>query len=103
MKGDRNSTRRPTELTNLGLSGSQNSPAKEHIQDEPRPPQLYTADVQLDLHVGFKQLEQGLSQKLGCLVWLLWERKHLPSERLEMSEWEEYPWGHTNSEEKGRG
>ena len=60
-KGDRNLTGRPTEPTNLDLWSS---PTKEHTQAGPRPPRTYVADVQLDLHVGPEQLEQGLSQKL---------------------------------------
>jgi hypothetical protein len=63
---DRNLTGRPTESTNLdpwGLSEIE-TPTKEHILAEPRPPHTYVADVQLGLHVGPKQIEQGLSQKL---------------------------------------
>ena len=39
------------------------SPTKELIQSGPRPPCTYVADMQVGLHVGSKQLEQGLSQK----------------------------------------
>ena len=63
-EGDRNSTERPTELTNLDSSGFQESlpPIKEHTWAGPaRPPHSYVADVQGSLHLGLEQLEQGLS------------------------------------------
>ena len=47
----------------LGLSETE-PPTKEHTQAELRPLHTNVADVQLGLHVGPKQLEQGLSQKL---------------------------------------
>jgi hypothetical protein len=47
----------------LGLSETE-SPTKEHTQAGPRPHCTYVADVQLGLHVGPKQLEGSLSQKL---------------------------------------
>jgi hypothetical protein len=34
---------------------------KEHTWAGPRPPHTYIADVQLGLHVGPEQLEQGIS------------------------------------------
>ena len=40
-------------------------PTKEHTQAGPRPPHTHIADVQLGLHVGPKQLEWGLPQKLS--------------------------------------
>lgn len=46
----------------LGLSESE-PPTKEHTRARPRPPCSYV-DVQLGLHVGPEQLEQGLSQEL---------------------------------------
>jgi hypothetical protein len=39
-------------------------PTKEHTRAGPGPLCKYVADVQLGLHVGPEQLEQGLSQKL---------------------------------------
>jgi hypothetical protein len=51
-------------------------PITEFIGAGLRPPSTYVADVLLGLHVGPKQLEQGLSQKLlpvcgiCLLVWL---------------------------------
>ena len=66
----------------MGLSESE-PPTKEHTWAGPRPLYTYVTDVQLGLHVGPEQLEQGLSQKLlpihgiGCLVWPQWERTHL--------------------------
>lgn len=65
-KGDRNSTERQTEPTNLdhwGISESE-TPIKEQTQAAPRPPHTCVADVLLSLPVGPEQLEQGLSQKL---------------------------------------
>jgi hypothetical protein len=50
-------------IGSLRLSESK-PPTKEHPLAESRPRCLYVADVQLDLHVGPEQLEQGLSQKL---------------------------------------
>jgi hypothetical protein len=47
----------------LGVSESEPQ-TKEHIWAGPRSPCTYVADVKLGLHVGPKQLEQGLSQKL---------------------------------------
>jgi hypothetical protein len=47
----------------MDLSESE-PPTREHTQAGPRPPRTYVAGVQLDLHVGPEQLEQGLSQKL---------------------------------------
>ena len=46
------------------LKAFKNHWSKEHTGAEPRPPCTYVADVQLGLHVGPEQLEQGLSQKL---------------------------------------
>ena len=37
---------------------------KKHTWAGPRPPLMYLVDVQLGLHVGPEQLEQGISQKL---------------------------------------
>ena len=47
----------------LGLSESE-AQTKEHSQARPRPPCTYVASIQLSLHVGPEQLNQGLSQKL---------------------------------------
>jgi hypothetical protein len=63
------STGGPTTSTNLrGLEASRlqdtEPPTKEHTRGETRPPCTYVADVQFGLHVGPKQLKQGLSQKL---------------------------------------
>jgi hypothetical protein len=46
-----------------GLSETE-PPTKEHTQARPRPPCTYATDVQLGLHVGSKQLEWELPQKL---------------------------------------
>ena len=62
-EGDRNSTGRPTESTNLSET---EPPTKEHIWAAPRPPWSYVADVQLGLHVDLEQLEQGYP-KSCCL------------------------------------
>jgi len=63
-EGDKNSTGRPTESTNLESWGSQNEPpTKEHIWAGLTPCK-YVADVQLGLHKGSEQLEWKLSQKL---------------------------------------
>jgi hypothetical protein len=65
---NRNSTRRPTEATNLDwLQFSEtNSQTKEiNRLDQPPPyPCTCVADMQLGLHVGPEQLEWRLSQKL---------------------------------------
>ena len=47
----------------MGLSESE-PPTKEHTWAGPRPLYTYVTDVQLGLHVGPEQLEQGLFQKL---------------------------------------
>ena len=65
-EGDRNSTGRPTQSTNLDpwrVSGTE-LPTKKHTWTGPRPPCSYVADVHLDLHTGPEQLEEGLSQNL---------------------------------------
>ena len=62
--GDRNSTGRQSQLGgNLGFSQSE-LPTKNQTQTGTRPPHLYVADEQFDLHVSSEQLEQALSQKL---------------------------------------
>jgi hypothetical protein len=64
-QGDRNSTGRPTESTNLDSWSCQilnHQPKNIHIG--PRPPHSYAAYVQLGLHVGPEQLECGIYQKL---------------------------------------
>jgi hypothetical protein len=79
-------------------------PQKEHTLAVqwvgPRPSRTYVAGVQLDHYVGPEQLDWGLSQKLlpvcgisssGCLVWPLWERKDLVSQRLEVPGLGGYP------------
>jgi hypothetical protein len=61
-QGDRNSTGRPTESTNLdpwGLSETE-LPTKELAWAGPRLSLSYVADMQLELPIGPKQLEQGL-------------------------------------------
>jgi hypothetical protein len=52
-EGDRISTGRPTELTNLALwRPSETEPTtKEHTQNIPRPPYICISDVQLCLHL----------------------------------------------------
>jgi hypothetical protein len=59
-KGDRNSTGRPTELTNLGPWGPQS------LNHQPKTIHRLDLDLleQLGLHVGPEHLEQGQSQKL---------------------------------------
>ena len=47
----------------LGLTESE-PPTKGHTWAGPRPPHTYAADVQLHLHAGLQQLEQGLSLNL---------------------------------------
>ena len=63
---DRGSAGIPTESTNLDPWDSDSEPPnKEHTWTGPTPPLLiYVADVQLDLHMGPEQLEQGISQKM---------------------------------------
>ena len=63
LYGDRNSTGRQTESTNLDPWGSQSlnhQPKNTYGLDLGLPTFMYL----LDLHVGPEQLEQGLSQKL---------------------------------------
>ena len=88
-------------------------PTKEHTWVEPRPPHTYVVDV-LGLHIGPKQLEQGLSQKLlpvhvwdvlltGLPVWPHWERMCLALQRLDVlarEGWEEYPRGDTPAQRR---
>jgi hypothetical protein len=50
----------------MGLSDTE-PPTKEHAQAGPRPLHTYVADVQLGLHVGPEQLEQGYSKAVACL------------------------------------
>ena len=47
----------------MGLSETK-PPTTEHTRAGPRPPHTHVADVQLGLHVGPEQLEEGLSQEL---------------------------------------
>jgi hypothetical protein len=55
------STRRPTDSTNLDPWGSQSEPStEEYTQGEPRLHHSYVAGVQLGLHVGPEQLEWEL-------------------------------------------
>jgi hypothetical protein len=67
-EGDRNSTRRPTESTNLDPWGfwETEPPAKEHTQSRSSssPPPTHVADVQLNLHVSPLTTGAGLSIKL---------------------------------------
>ena len=92
-KGDRISTGRPTtESTKLDPWGSQrlNPPAKDHTKARAyKAPCTYVADMQLGLHVGPEQLEQGLSLTLGyvLLVWPQWEKKCRASQKLEVPGW----------------
>jgi hypothetical protein len=73
-KGDRNSTGRPTESTNLDLwqISQSESPAEEHTWAGPRPLCTHVADVQLGLHVGPQNfcLHVGyfLIAKMPCLA-----------------------------------
>ena len=75
-EGDRNSTGRPTESTNLdpwGLSETE-PPTKEHTQAGPSPPpnpSTYVVDVQLSLYTAPELLKQGLSQKLPSVCGIL--------------------------------
>jgi hypothetical protein len=67
LEGDSYSTGRLTESTNLDSWDSQTEPAtKEHTLAGPRPSPTYIADMQLGLHVGYKQLERGYP-KSCCL------------------------------------
>lgn len=56
----------------------------------------YIADVQLDLHMGPKQLEWSLSLKLSpyisCLV-SQWEKKSLALQRFDVSGWQKIEGG----------
>ena len=76
-KGDRNSTGRATESTNLDSWGLPETepPIKEHTWAGPRPPYpspcTYVADVQLGLRVGPKQLERGAIPKAVACLWNL--------------------------------
>jgi hypothetical protein len=63
---DKSSTGKPAGSTNpkpLGLSESE-LPTENHLWAGPRPHYSCVADVQLGFHVGPKQLEWGLTQKL---------------------------------------
>jgi len=56
LAGDRNSTGRSTE--SIGLSETEPL-TKEHTEAGPRPPCIYVADMELDLHASPEQMEQG--------------------------------------------
>lgn len=58
--------KRPTGSSNLdlGLPSESEPPAKECTRAVPRPSHSDVVDVQLDLHEGPEQLEQGRSQNL---------------------------------------
>jgi hypothetical protein len=60
-KGNKKSTRRPIESTNLDLWGFQSfePSTKAHTWAAPKPPCTHVADVHLGLHVGPKQLKQA--------------------------------------------
>ena len=71
-------------------------------------------DVQLGLHIGPKQLEQGLSQRLlpvhvwdvlltGLPFWPHWERMCLALKRLEVLGWFIHRGSLNHSEENGDG
>ena len=67
-EGDRNSTGRSSESTNLDPLGYQSlnyQPKSEHrLHLDSSHPRTYVANEQIGLHVGLKQPEQRLSQKL---------------------------------------
>ena len=62
-KGERDSIRRPSELTELDPWGFPETepPTKEYIRAVPRPPCTNVVDVQLDLHAGLRTTEVGFT------------------------------------------
>jgi hypothetical protein len=68
QKKKKKKRRRTTVSTNLDLCGSQSLDYQPWL--EPRAPCTYIADVQLGLHVGPEQLEQGLFLKLMPVCWI---------------------------------
>jgi hypothetical protein len=60
-----------TESTNVdtwGLSESE-PPTKEHTRAEPRPPYIYVADMQLDLHVALEKTGIEAIPKAVASMW----------------------------------
>jgi hypothetical protein len=69
-KGDRNSTGKPTELTNLDPWASPSEPpTKEHSSARRRPPCTYVADVQLGLHGGSSTKGMRTIPKVVSCIW----------------------------------
>jgi hypothetical protein len=69
-KGERNSTERPIQSTNLDPWGSESEPpTNEHTWVGPRPPCSYVADVQLGLHVVLNNWNRGYPET-GADMWI---------------------------------